>query len=222
MKKIKKDALRELVYDKIKNMILDGALVPGQKISKKDIADILGVSQTPVSEAISHLTGEGLIEQRNREGFYIKIFTYNDLKELFAVRAGLEGIAIQLCIEELSDEELEDLVHIFDGFEVTMDNKEVKRYLNADKEFHEKFINLSGNSIIINFDRNFDFIMKSYQKGLIRPPEETLEEHRAIIEAMKSRDAKKAQELLMQHNLRSRDVIKDKHLKFSGQESVVE
>jgi DNA-binding GntR family transcriptional regulator len=216
MEKIKKNALRELVYDKIKLMILDGALIPGQKISKKELADQLAVSQTPVSEAINRLTGEGLIEQRPREGFCIKTFTYVDLKELFAARAGLEGIAVRLCIEELSDKELEKILHIFDGFELPMNDREQARYMKADQRFHETLIALSKNSVIINFDRNFDFIMKSYQKGLIRPPEETLEEHRAILAAAAERNAPLAQELLMRHLLRSREVIKEKHLKFSG------
>jgi len=217
MEKIKKNALRELVYDKIKLMILDGALIPGQKISKKELADRLAVSQTPVSEAINRLTGEGLIEQRPREGFCIKTFTYVDLKELFAARAGLEGIAIRLCIEELSDKELEKILHIFDGFELPMIDREHARYLKADQRFHETLIALSKNSVIINFDRNFDFIMKSYQKGLIRPPEETLQEHRAILAAVAERNAPLAQELLMRHLLHSREVIKEQHLKFSGQ-----
>jgi DNA-binding GntR family transcriptional regulator len=217
MEKIKKNALRELVYDKIKLMILDGALIPGQKISKKELADRLAVSQTPVSEAINRLTGEGLIEQRPREGFCIKTFTYVDLKELFAARAGLEGIAIRLCIEELSDKELEKILHIFDGFELPMNDREHARYMKADQRFHETLIALSKNSVIINFDRNFDFIMKSYQKGLIRPPEETLREHLAILAAVVERNAPLAQELLMRHLLRSREVIKDQHLKFSGQ-----
>jgi len=217
MEKIKKNALRELVYDKIKLMILDGALIPGQNISKKELADRLAVSQTPVSEAINRLTGEGLIEQRPREGFCIKTFTYVDLKELFAARAGLEGIAIRLCIEELSDKELEKILHIFDGFELPMNDREHARYMKADQRFHETLIALSKNSVIINFDRNFDFIMKSYQKGLIRPPEETLREHLAILAAVVERNAPLAQELLMRHLLRSREVIKDQHLKFSGQ-----
>jgi len=217
MEKIKKNALRELVYDKIKLMILDGALIPGQKISKKELADRVAVSQTPVSEAINRLTGEGLIEHRPREGFFIKTFTYVDLKELFAARAGLEGIAVRLCIEELSDKELEKILHIFDGFGLPMNDREHARYMKADQRFHEILIALSKNSVIINFDRNFDFIMKSYQKGLIRPPEETLEEHRAILAAVAERNAPLAQELLMRHLLRSREVIKEQHLKFSGQ-----
>ena len=214
MKILKKDTLSELVYDKIKLIISDGMLTPGQKINKKELEDTLGVSQTPITEAINRLTGEGLIEQRNREGSFIKIFTYHDLKELFAIRAGLEGIAVRLCLDNSTTEQLEELFHLFSDFSVPMDNIELKRYLKADKDFHARIVALSGNSIIKKYNSNYDFILKSYQKGLIRPPEETLEEHRQIILAIKERKELKAQELMIEHFLKSRHVIQEKHIKF--------
>ena len=215
MRKIERRALTDLVYEKIKLMIQDGVLVPAQKVSKKQLALYLGVSQTPVNEAVNRLKGEGLIEQRNRQGFFIKTFTYEDMKDLFAVRAGLEGVAVRLCIEELPDERLEELVHLFDGFDEPLGKKELGRYLKADRQFHERLIALSRNSLIISMNNNFDFMLKSHQKGLIRSPQETLPEHRAIIRAIRDRDAQRAQELCMLHQLKSRDVIKEKHLKFT-------
>ena len=213
MDKIHKDALSELVYDKIKQMVLDGVLLPGQKIAKGELAQTLGVSQTPVTEAINRLTGEGLIEQRVRQGFFVRVFTYEDLRDLFAVRAGMEGIALRLSVEELPPEKLEELTHYFDGFSLPMDEEMKLQYKKADQAFHEHIISLSANSFIVYFDRSFDFIMKSYQKGLIREPEETIDEHRQIIQAIRARDGRKAQELLMLHHLKSRNVICERHLK---------
>jgi DNA-binding GntR family transcriptional regulator len=210
MKKLRKNALSELVYEKIKLMISDGALLPGQKISRKELAETLNVSQTPIMEAINRLAGEGLIEQRNREGLYIKNFTYTELKELFAVRAGMEGVAIRLCVENILNDELDPLLHLFDNFSLPMDEQELKRYSKTDRIFHQRIIEMSGNSIIVNYNRNFDLMIKSFQKGLIRPPEETLAEHRAIIQAIRSRDAHRAQNLLIEHDLKSRDAI-NKH-----------
>jgi len=215
MEKIKKDALSNLVYDKIKLMILDGALKPGQKINKKELTEQLSVSQTPVNEAIIKLTGEGLIEQYERKGFFIKIFTYKDLKEFFAIRAGMEGVALRLCVEEQPDDVLDKLTHFFDNFSLPLNETSYKRYIKADQAFHQKIIELSKNSIIINFNQNFDFIMKSYQKGLIRPPEESLPEHKAIVKAVRNRDPEQAQQLLIKHHLKSRKVIKDQHLKYN-------
>ena len=214
MIKIKNDQLIDKVYKKIKQMILDGQLIPGQKINKVELANLLGVSITPINEVVSRLAGEKFIDKMNRKGYFIKKFTFNDLKEFFAVRAGLEGIAIRLCITLLSDEELNEFNHIFDKFYLPLDEKNYNSYIKADQEFHEKIIELCGNSIIIDFDKSFNFIMKSYQKGLIRPPEETLSEHLEIINAIKERNSQKAQALITSHHLKSREVLQSKHLKY--------
>lgn len=213
MKKLKKDALSTLVYERIKQMISDGVLGPGERIGKRELAYTLGVSQTPVSEAINRLAGEGLIEQRERAGCFIKTFSYEDLNELFAVRAALEGISLRLAVEQLSMEKLDELGRFFQGFELPLDERQMNCYLREDKAFHEKIVEFSQNSVIINFERNFEFVLKSYSKELIRPPEQTLEEHRAIIRAVLSRNAAMAQELIMQHDLKSRDVIQRRYLK---------
>jgi len=195
-------------------MILNGDLIPGQKINKVELATMLGVSITPVNEVVSRLAGENLIDKINRKGYFVKKLTFDDLKEFFAVRAGLEGIAIRLCITTLSDKELNKFNNIFDKFVLPFDQVEYINYIKADQEFHEKIIELCGNSIIIDFDRNFNFVMKSYQKGLIRPPEETLSEHLEIVNAIKERNSQKAQALITSHHLKSRDVLKSKHLKY--------
>jgi DNA-binding GntR family transcriptional regulator len=214
MVKIKNDRLIDKVYEKLKQMILNGDLIPGQKINKVELATMLGVSITPVNEVVSRLVGENLIDKINRKGYFVKKLTFDDLKEFFAVRAGLEGIAIRLCIATLSAKELDKFNNIFDKFVLPFDQVEYINYIKADQEFHEKIIELCGNSIIINFDRNFNFVMKSYQKGLIRPPEETLSEHLEIVNAIKERNSQKAQALITSHHLKSRDVLKSKHLKY--------
>jgi len=214
MVKIKNDRLIDKVYEKLKQMILNGDLIPGQKINKVELSTMLGVSITPVNEVVSRLAGENLIDKISRKGYFVKKLTFNDLKEFFAVRAGLEGIAIRLCITTLSDKELNKFNNIFDKFVLPFDQVEYINYIKADQEFHEKIIELCGNSIIIDFDRNFNFVMKSYQKGLIRPPEETLSEHLEIVNAIKERNSQKAQTLITSHHLKSRDVLKSKHLKY--------
>ena len=212
MKKPTKDALSAMVYDTIKTMISDGALKPGLKIRKKELSETLGVSQTPVIEALNRLAGEGLIEQRGREGQFVKEFTYEDTRDLFAVRAALEGISLRLCVENLPQERLERFIHLFDGFTLPMDQQTLDRYMKADQRFHEEILGLSGNSVIETFENSFDFIMKTYRKGLIRSPEETLDEHRRIIGAILERNPLEAQELVMRHDLKTRQYIIDTFL----------
>ncbi|MBI9101819.1 MAG: GntR family transcriptional regulator [Spirochaetales bacterium] len=212
MAKLKKENLSDLVYKQIGSMIKNRDLVPGEKINRKDLAKIIGVSQTPVNEAIIKFVNEGVVEQRERQGFYLKLFTDKDMKDLFAVRAGLEGVALRMCIEEREAECLKDVLTAFDGFSNPLSEEEYKKYSEADRMFHEKILTTSGNQVIIDFIRNFDFILKCYQKGLIRSPEETLDEHRDIIAAIVAKDADKAQNLLMSHHLKTKNFITEKHI----------
>ena len=82
----------------------------------------------------------------------------------------------------------------------------------VDKEFHEQILLRSENSIIKQFIQDFDYIIRCYQKGLIREPSETLPEHKAIITAARERDAEKAQLLLMRHHMSSCERINKEHM----------
>jgi DNA-binding GntR family transcriptional regulator len=217
MNKLKKENLSELVYQQIKNMIINKDLTPGEKINKKELAHTIGVSPTPVNEALLKFVNEGLIEQRERQGFYLKAFTNSDMKDLFAVRAGLEGVALRLCIETGDLKIKPEVLNAFDGFKPPLSESDYKKYQKADRLFHETILLSSGNSIIIDFIRNFDFIIKCYQKGLLRSPEETLPEHQAIIKAIRAKDAEKAQSLIMGHHLKTMKALASPPLDKSSQ-----
>ncbi|MBN2396595.1 MAG: GntR family transcriptional regulator [Candidatus Atribacteria bacterium] len=211
MKKIRSDNLVDLVYQRIKEMILNGIIVSGDKINKIELSEQLGVSITPINEVINRLTGEKFIEKRGRKGYFVKESTLKDLTEFFTVRAGLEGMAIRLCIEDLPESELVEFEHFFMGYKLPLSQREMKNYIKEDQMFHEKIIKLCGNSIIIDFDQNFCFVMKSYQKGLVRPPEETLPEHQEIIKAIREKKSQKAQDLLIDHLLKSMHTLKSQY-----------
>jgi len=205
--KIENRILSDHVYDSIRRMILDGDLPPGEKINKNDLAERLDVSLTPINASISRLVGEKLIEQRSRYGFFVKEYDCKELQDLYAVRAGLEGIAIRLCIENDCDEDLDHLSTFFNEFRKPFTDPQIKKYMAADKLFHTTIIKYSGNQMMADMNSGYAYIIRSYQKGLIRPPEETLQEHLDIVEAIRVRDGFRAQELLIQHLLKSREVL---------------
>jgi len=208
MSQIEKRALSDLVYERIRTMIDDGLLPAGTKVNKPELAERLGVSQTPINDALSRLAGERLIEQRARQGFYVRSYTYAELVPLYELRAALEGMAMRLCVESRAPQELGELVHAFDNFELPVPDSSRDAYTHADRIFHESIIRLSGNSFLIDLARTTAFLTKSNVRGLVRPPDETLPEHRAIIEAVLRRDAVAAHEQLVLHMLRSRDRLR--------------
>jgi DNA-binding GntR family transcriptional regulator len=195
-------------------MVLEGEIPPGGRIDRRALAALLGVSATPVNEALARLVGERFVERRvggrEAEGFFVPERPLEELAELFAVRAGFEGIAGLLCVERaLASPEaaagLDRICTLFARFELPLDARAEADYLAEDKLFHEGIVSAAGNSVLADIDGNLGCIHRSWARGLVRPPAETLGEHRRIIAAFRARDGAGAQALLVEHNLKTRD-----------------
>lgn len=208
MRRVENKALRNYVYDHIREMIDQGDLPIGKKIDKSELAERLGVSQTPIHDALNQLVGEKFLEQRPRDGYYIREFNAVEFCELFEMRAGLEGIAVRLCCENATDEQLRVLTSAFDEFSLPMDEELVHHYYEIDRRFHEDIVVFSGNGFILESLKTTGFQARTYQKGLVRGPDITLHEHRMVVEAIKARDGERAQQQMIWHLLGSRDVFK--------------
>lgn len=208
MRRVENKALRNYVYDHIREMIDQGDLPIGKKIDKSELAERLGVSQTPIHDALNQLVGEKFLEQRPRDGYYIREFNAVEFCELFEMRAGLEGIAVRLCCENATDEQLRVLTSAFDEFSLPMDDELVHHYYEIDRRFHEDIVVFSGNGFILESLKTTGFQARTYQKGLVRGPDITLHEHRMVVEAIKARDGERAQQQMIWHLLGSRDVFK--------------
>jgi len=209
--------ITEEVYLRIKRMIVEGGLPAGLHLDRKTLAAELGVSLTPVNEALARLTGERFVERRGpgerkeATGLYVRILPADELAHLFAVRAGLEGIAARLCVERALQDgrspSYEELCRRFTTFEPPFDAAKTERYLEEDVAFHEGIIQLAANPVLADIDGNLGCVHRSWIRGLVRPPGETLPEHRAILDAFRALDADAAQALITLHNLRSRDTL---------------
>ncbi len=208
MRRVENKALRNYVYEHIREMIDRGDLPIGKKIDKSELAERLGVSQTPIHDALNQLVGEKFLEQRPRNGYYIREFNAVEFCELFEMRAGLEGIAVRLCCENATDEQLRVLTSAFDEFSLPMDEELVHHYYEIDRRFHEDFVVFSGNGFILESLQTTGFQARTYQKGLVRGRDITLHEHRMVVEAIKVRDGERAQQQMIWHLLGSRDVFK--------------
>ena len=206
---IHKSALTEIVYERITQMLYDGIYKPGSPLTRKELSERLNVSPTPVGEAIARLVGEGIVEQVGRSGYRVKEFTYENLESLYAVRAGIEGIAIRLCIENAELGELEEICHCFDEF-LTLPVREIERnaYMKADQKFHRRIVEYCRNPYILSYNHSYEFLLRSYQRGLMRPPEDTINEHQEIVAAIRAMDAQKAQIRMTEHHMATTRVIR--------------
>jgi DNA-binding GntR family transcriptional regulator len=189
MAKLDKQFLTNLVYDRVRTLIDDGTLPAGQKVNRVELSKQLGVSQTPINDALSRLVGERLVEQRSSQGYFVTLYTYAELVPIYELRAALEGMALRLCVERNTPEQMGTLIHAFDQFELPVPDERHADYLHADTQFHHSIMELSGNRILLEMAKTSAFLTKSNIRGLVRPPNETLPEHRTIITAVFAADA---------------------------------
>jgi len=207
------------VYRRVRLLIIEGILPPGARVDRRLMAAGLGVSMTPVNEAVAKLVGERFLERRTgatreNDGFFVPERQTEELVHVFAVRAGIEAMAARLCVERLLEgadpAAMEAICSCFSHFVAdghVFGLEEGKAYLAEDMKFHESIMEFAANPVLSDIDLNLGCIHRSWIKGLIRPPEETLPEHREIIVAFRARDAELAHALLMQHMLKTRAVL---------------
>lgn len=205
MKKITSSSLSEAVYEKLKAMIIAGDLVPGAKISKKELAQALSVSITPINDAIARLAGERLVMADPDQGLLVRSFDDQSLADIYALRAGIEGIAVRLCVAEGSDEDLTRLLGFFTAYSLPIPPSQTREYMEEDKSFHKTILEIARIPLLVDMEGFYGHMAKSYHHGLMRPPSDTLDEHRAIIAAVRTRDAKLAGDLMISHHLASRN-----------------
>lgn len=194
------------VYKRLKAMILSGELASGERLKQEHIAALLGVSRMPLHKAFQMLENEMLVENLPRRGFYVTKIDASQLIDAFECREALEGVAVRRVANTISEEDLGHLKSLFSKFigKTSIDHKE---YIEADQEFHNSILKMSGNQILSRFDVISNISIRTYRGGLIRTPEDTLPEHLAIIKAIEENDAELAEKLLRSHLLKSRNAL---------------
>jgi DNA-binding GntR family transcriptional regulator len=206
MAKIEHVDLSLRVYDALKGMILSGELAPGQKITQMKLAEEIGVSRTPLLKALQMLEHELLVVSIPRRGMFVKQMKPEEIIDAFDCREGLEGIAARLTAERITEAQLRKLTKLFAPFKDQSDIS-VKDYGRADQQFHKLLIQFSGNQILPRIERVGNIHIISYNRGLIRPPKETLPEHDAIIDAIANHRSDEAEQQARIHLRKSRDVL---------------
>jgi len=204
------DVLGDLAYEKVKEMILSNEFVAGQKIVQDKLAETLGISRTPLRNALNRLEAEYLVESVPRRGVFVKQFDDREVVDIYDCRVALESMAISLFTSAASDKDVEDLASIFDPFKNQNDPIDLSVYSKADLRFHETIIEKCQNSFLYKLVTQGNLLSCIDRIGLVRPPEETLQEHLDIIKAVQERNPDKADELCKVHLLKSKTLILEK------------
>ena len=195
--------LDQKVYSILKDMIMDRKLLPGQKIPQEKLARDLGISRTPLIGALKFLEQDKLVESVPRRGFFVRLFSIEEMVYIFELREVLEGLAARRAAAKITDSQILELDSFFKHYAGQTNISDYKEYAREDRRFHGFVIDVDAKEFLKSILLTTNIISFSYQvlhtEGLVRPPNETIHEHLAVIEAIKERDSEAAEELMRQH-----------------------
>ncbi|MHD0316419.1 GntR family transcriptional regulator [Fusobacterium sp. THCT1E2] len=212
MKVIKLDdkrTLSEKVYDRLKELIMDGELERGTKITETSIAKMFDVSPTPVREAFRKLASDGLIEVASWKGVIVKGIEQKDLLEIYECREALEGMVGKLAVRNITKEDIEILEGILERCN-DVETPEILIELNT--EFHNELLRIAKNErlskllnelmVVILYDRDISGRYSVRRKEIVA-------EHLDILKYLKKKDEKKVSELMAKHIRNGYEFIKN-------------
>lgn len=198
--------LDEPIYVRLKEMIINGDLKPGEKIVQEKIAESLGVSRTPLMKALLALENDYLLESIPRRGMYVKTLNDKEIHDIYVCREALEGMAARLLAMEQNPSHVKQLKDCFQPF-FKKNKIDVAAYTKADEKFHSLLIKLTNNAPMDKIYFFGNIYEKVVSRGLLRPPEETLEEHKNIIMAIETGEADLAEKYARRHIENSRKLL---------------
>lgn len=195
--------LSERVADVIRSAIISGQLAPGAPIRDRQVAEELGVSRTPVRDALYRLHSEGLAEIKGRTGWAVTDFTAQDVHELFQLRMLLEPQGLYALERSPDPEKIAVIGSSFDGFQHPIPPERHLEYFTVDDDFHRYIVLCSGNRRLISIYNNLKdhinrgrYILSGSSASRL---EDTLDEHTEIVNAVLAGDFARARESLIEH-----------------------
>jgi len=194
--------LRELVFEALRQAILDGVLEPGERLMEVQLAEELGVSRTPVREAIRKLELAGFVVMIPRRGAYVADISLKEVSEVFEIRGALEALAAELAAERASEEELENLERMLVEIGKAIDTRDVELLIDLDTRFHDALFKASRNERLCQILSSLREQIQRFRTQTLSHPSRmrvALEEHRRIVEALAARDGDLARRLAMEH-----------------------
>lgn len=194
--------LRDVVFNTLRKAILTGELKPGERLMEIHLANKLGVSRTPIREAIRKLELEGLVIMIPRRGAEVAQITEKSLKDVLEVRRALDALCVELACDRISAEEIEQLKKACDEFEHATKNCDVTTIAAADVALHDIIVQATRNQRLIQLINNLSEQMYRYRFEYIKDEsrhDNLVEEHRMIYESVLHRDKQKAAEASKLH-----------------------
>ena len=183
--------LRDVVFNTLRQAILTGELKPGERLMEIHLANKLGVSRTPIREAIRKLELEGLVTMIPRRGAEVAQITEKSMSDVLEVRRAMDALCTELACERISEQEIVVLGAACDHFAEAAKTKDIRKCAQADVDFHDIIVRATGNKRLVQLINNLSEQMYRYRFEYLKDVsryDNLIEEHRVIYESIRKRD----------------------------------
>lgn len=209
-------SLADQVFERLETDILSGKYQRGELLTELKLSEEMGVSRTPVREALRRLEQEHLIEDTNKGSVVLGI-TNEDLRDIYAIRMNIEGIAAYRAAERITDEQIRELQELLDLQEFYASKKDADHIKVVDNNFHELVYRYSGSTVIYNTLTPLHRKIQKYRKASVENAERSensLKEHRALLAALEKHDCELAQKVVTDHVVNAfKNIMKEEEMK---------
>ena len=192
--------LREVVFNNLRDAILKGQLKPGERLLENHLADKLGVSRTPVREALRMLEQENLVELIPRRGAQVLDISAEDIKNILEIRSALEVVSIRHACQKMDNDSLKELKKHNAEFEAAFEARDYEGV--ADEKFHDVIFSAAGNKRLVVIISNIQAQVYRYRMAYLKVYETktaVLNHHRNIMEAIEKQDAALGEKVMAEH-----------------------
>lgn len=208
MTRIAPTALYQEVAERLRQRIFAHELTPGTWIDEQKLAELYGISRTPLREALKVLASEGLVELKPRRGCYVTEISRQDLDDIFPLMAMLEGRCAAEAVARARPGDIAALRAIHDRLEAAAHEGRIDAFFEANQEFHRKIQELSGNRWLLSVIQDLRKVLKLsrlHSLSLEGRLQQSLDEHRAIMAALEAGNAGQAERVMHDHLLSGRE-----------------
>ena len=187
------------VYDSLRSMILGDEFEPGERISERALCEVLGARRGPVRESLIRLEGEGLVRKTPSHAYYVEHFTRQDKEDVYAVRLGLERIAVRKAVGNATLEDKVSLAVICEEERRAFAAADEETRIQCDQMFHQRILRASGSRILQRIFEMVTLPVLAARVFVKERIERTVSEHAAICAAIRAGDADEAERLICKH-----------------------
>ncbi|UCH54353.1 MAG: GntR family transcriptional regulator [Pseudomonadota bacterium] len=208
---IARRALHDEVVQRLRDLIVEGVLAAGARISERELCERFGISRTPLREAFKVLASEGLIDLQHHRGAIVSTLTDRDVDNMFDVMETLESLAGETACARAGDAAIERIVALHQQMLLHHGRNELPEYFRFNQQIHEAIVEAAGNPVLANVYRGLSARIRRarYMANLSRPRwDQAVAEHEEILRALKAREGARLGRLLRDHLRHKRDVAK--------------